>query len=231
VALNRGRESARQQQDVELAWIYDISGVVGVPSGVRAIEWAERYLPSGSVGFGIDGPKADMPRSDFTRVFERARDLGPHSVPHAGEVSGPASIRQSIDHLKAERVGHGIAAAQDAALMAERVDRDIVLELCPTSNVRTRAVESLDAHPFLALTGAGVCETVNSDDPGLFDTDVNREYVIAHEVFGLEPEGLVELARESVHASFAPHGVRERILEEIDAYASASIAGRETGRV
>jgi aminodeoxyfutalosine deaminase len=106
-----------------------------------------------------------------------------------------------------------------------------VLELCPTSNVRTRAVESLDDHPFPALTGADVRETVNSDDPGMFDTDVNREYDVAHEVFGLEPEGLVELARESVHASFAPHGVRERILEEIDAYASASIAGRETGRV
>lgn len=221
-ALTRGRADALARHGVELAWVFDIDGEFGLASGERLLSWCTSFLPEGSVGFGIGGPEADVPRSEFADLFRRSRDLGLHSVPHAGETVGPAEIWSAIDLLGAERIGHGISAAQDPMLMAALVERDIVLEVCPTSNVCTRAVASLDAHPFPVLREAGVRMTINTDDPGMFNTDLNREYGIAHEVFGLEQAELANLARESVRASFAPSATRSCILAEIDAYEEAA---------
>ena len=99
---------------------------------------------------------------------------------------------------------------------------DLVLEVCPTSNICTRAVAEMEDHPFNVLRSAGVRVTLNSDDPGMFDTDLNREYLVANEVFGLDAPALTELARESVRASFASDDVRSRILAEIDDYERAA---------
>ena len=219
-ALTRGRADAMAQHGVELAWVFDIDGEFGLASGERLLSWCSAFLPEGSVGFGIGGPEADVHRSEFADLFRRSRDLGLHSVPHAGETVGPAEIWSAIDLLGAERIGHGISAAQDPVLMAALVERDIVLEVCPTSNVCTRAVTSLDAHPFPILRDAGVRMTINTDDPGMFNTDLNREYGIAHDVFGLEPGDLAELSRESVRASFAPKATKDRLLADIDGFAA-----------
>ncbi len=219
-ALTMGREQVRSGHGVELAWVYDIAGDLGLESGVRTVEWAEQHLPEGSVGFGLGGPEIGVPRSAFADVFRRAGDLGLASVPHAGETTGPQSIRDSIDHLGAVRIGHGIAAATDPDLMAEIIERDIVLEVCPTSNICTRAVAALDEHPFGILRDAGVRVTINTDDPGMFNTDLNSEYLIAHDIFGLDHSALADLARDAVRASFAPAPTRARILDEIDAYAA-----------
>jgi aminodeoxyfutalosine deaminase len=220
-ALTRGRADAMARHGVELAWVFDIDGEYGLPSGERLLSWCTSFLPEGSIGFGIGGREADVPRSEFAGLFHRAKDLGLHSVPHAGETVGPEEVWSSIDALGAERVGHGIAAARDPELMAALVDRGIALEVCPTSNVCTGAVADLDRHPFPVLRDAGVRVTINTDDPGMFSTDLNREYVIAHEVFGLDALALTELARESVNSSFAPEGSKSRILVEIDAYEAA----------
>jgi aminodeoxyfutalosine deaminase len=221
-ALELGRVAVREVHGVELAYIYDINGADGLEGAERTIAWAEHHLPEGSVGFGMGGPEVVVARPEYAPYFERAIALGLHSVPHAGETTGPQTIRDTIVHLRAERIGHGIAAAQDPALMAELVNRDIVLEICPTSNVRTRAVPSIDEHPFTAIRDAGVRVTLNTDDPGMFDTDLNREYHIAHEVFGLDATQLAELARESVRASFAAPEVKGRVLAEIDDHADQS---------
>jgi aminodeoxyfutalosine deaminase len=221
-ALTRGRAEVLAAHGVELAWIFDIPGELGLESGVRTIDWVEGHLPEHSVGFGLGGPEQGVPRPQFSEVFGRARALGLHSVPHAGESAGPQSIVDSLDALQAERIGHGIAAAQDASLMADLVARDVVLEVCPVSNVCTRAVPSLAEHPFPVLREAGVRLTLNTDDPGMFDTDLNREYLVAHTVFGLGAADLAELARESVRASFAPETTRQRLLDEIDDYVTVS---------
>ncbi len=218
-ALSRGRRDALSTSGVELAWVFDIDGEFGHASGERAIDWAERHLPDGSIGFGLGGPEAGIARADFADAFRRARDIGLRSLPHAGETVGPDQIWASIDSLGAERIGHGISAAQDPVLMDALVERGISLEICPTSNIRTGAVARMDDHPFRALRESGVRVTVNTDDPGMFDTDLNREYLVAHEVFGLDVPELAELARESVRASFAPEDTRVRLLAEIDAYA------------
>jgi aminodeoxyfutalosine deaminase len=220
-ALTRGRADALTQHGVELAWVFDIDGEFGLESGGRLLSWCTSFLPQGSVGFGIGGPEADVHRSEFAELFRGSRDLGLHSVPHAGETVGPAEIWSAIDLLGAERIGHGISAAQDPELMATLVERDIVLEVCPTSNVCTRAVPSLDAHPFPLLRNAGVRMTINTDDPGMFNTDLNREYGIAHEAFGLEAWDLAELSREAVRASFAHRATKVRLLADIDGFAAA----------
>jgi aminodeoxyfutalosine deaminase len=218
-ALSRGRRDALAQSGVEIGWVYDIDGEFGVASGERAIDWAEAHLPDGSLGFGLGGPEAGIARADFADAFKRARDLGLRSLPHAGETVGPDQVWASIDALGADRIGHGIAAAGDPRLMDELIRRDIALEICPTSNLRTGAVARLEEHPFPVLRDAGVRLTLNSDDPGMFDTDLNREYLVAHEVFGLDESELAELARESVRASFAPDDTKSRLLDEIDQYA------------
>lgn len=217
-ALTRGRADAKSRHGVELAWVFDIDGEFGLPSGGRLLSWCPSFLPEGSVGFGIGGSESHVPRSEFANFFRRARDLGLHSVPHAGETVGAEEMWSSIDLLGAERTGHGISAAQDPALMAALVERGITLEVCPTSNICTHAVRSLDAHPFPVLHDAGVRVTINTDDPGMFNTDLNREYAVTNEVFGLGSRDLTELACESVRASFAPEATKLRVLAEIDAY-------------
>jgi aminodeoxyfutalosine deaminase len=221
-ALELGREAVRLTHGVELSYIYDINGADGLDGAERTIAWAERHLPDGSVGFGMGGPEIVVSRPEYAPYFERAIALGLHSVPHAGETTGPQTVRDSIVHLRAERIGHGIAAAEDPDLMAELVERDIVLEICPTSNVCTRAVRNHEEHPFRVIREAGVRVTLNTDDPGMFDTDINREYAIAHDVFGLDADELAELARESVRASFAEAAVKQRVLAEIDQYEAKS---------
>jgi aminodeoxyfutalosine deaminase len=224
-ALSRGRADARNRYGVELAYVYDIDGEFGPPSGERLLSWIEAYRPDGSIGFGLGGPENGVQRSDYADLFRRARDLGLHSVPHAGETVGPHEVWSAIDELGAERIGHGIAAARDERLMTVLIDRGIALEICPTSNVCTGAVTSLAAHPFPVLRAAGVALTVNTDDPGMFGTDLNREYRIAHDVFGVDAAGLADLARESVRASFAPAASKAGILAEIDEVASTHLGG------
>jgi adenosine deaminase len=144
--------------------------------------------------------------------------LGLHSVPHAGESAGPESIWAALTQLGAERIGHGIAAAQDASLLDYLRERGITLEVCPTSNVRTRSVPSLAEHPLPALVAAGVPVTINSDDPPLFSTTLNREYAIAADLLGLGADGVADLARAAVRASFLAESDRQALLAEIDAY-------------
>jgi aminodeoxyfutalosine deaminase len=119
-------------------------------------------------------------------VFRIARDGGLGSVPHAGEVAGPASVRGALDALHADRIRHGLAAVEDPALMRELVDRGIVLDVCPTSNLLTGVVATLDEHPLRRLIEAGVSCSVSTDDPAFFNTDLTREYEVARSL-GLGP--------------------------------------------
>jgi aminodeoxyfutalosine deaminase len=217
-ALDSARSRARDILGIELAWIFDIPGELGIASGERTIEWVERFAPAGSVGFGLGGPEVGVPRAQFAEVFTRARAFGLASVPHAGETTGPETIWDSISQLGAERIGHGISAVRDPELMAYLVDHGIALDVCPTSNVCTRAVADLRSHPLPHLIRAGVTVTVNSDDPGMFSTSLNREYALVHESMGLSLADLTELSRAAARVSFCSADVRRRLLAEIDAY-------------
>lgn len=140
---------------------------------------ATKHRARGIVGMGIGGPEKGQPPRPYAKAFAIARDGGLGAVPHAGEVCGPESIRETVAALGASRVRHGISAIDDPVLTRELAARGIVLDVCPTSNLRTKAVESLDAHPLRRLIDAGVACTVNTDDPAMFGTDLGREHEIA----------------------------------------------------
>ena len=219
-AIEDARRRAESDFGLTMRWCFDIPGESGVPSADVTLDTALRLQPAGLVSFGLGGPEIGVPRQQFAPHFQQAIAAGLHSVPHAGESTGPETIWDSVNHLGAERIGHGIAAAQDPALMAYLAEHGITLEVCPTSNVRTQSVSSMAEHPLPALVAAGVPVTINSDDPPMFSTTLNQEYEVAAGLLGLDDQGVADLARASVRSSFADDATKAAILAEIDAYAA-----------
>src|SRR3954471_6587308 len=219
-AVEDARRRARTEFGLELRWCFDIPGEAGVPAADLTLQVATELQPDGLVSFGLGGPEIGVPREQFAPHFRAAIAAGLRSVPHAGESTGPETVWDAVTHLGAERIGHGIGAARDARLLQYLRDRQIPLEVCPTSNVRTRSVPSLAEHPLPALVAAGVPVTINSDDPPMFATTLNREYEIAAELLELDHAGVAGLARAAVRASFLDDAGRRQLLDEIDAYAA-----------
>jgi aminodeoxyfutalosine deaminase len=218
-AIEDARVAAERDFGLVLRWIYDIPGESGLPAADATLGFALDHRPEGLVGFGLGGPEIGVPREQFVPHFAAARAAGLRSVPHAGETTGPETIWTSLRDLGAERIGHGTSAAEDPALLAHLAETRIPLEVCPSSNVATRAVASLAEHPLPRFVEAGVVVTINSDDPSMFGTTLNREYEIAADLLSLDRAGVAELARAGVGASFAPDEVKARLTGEIDAHA------------
>jgi aminodeoxyfutalosine deaminase len=220
-AIEDARASAAADFGVELRWCFDIPGEAGLAAAEETLRIALDEQPAGLVSFGLGGPEVGVPRPQFKPFFDKARAAGLHSVPHAGETTGPETIWDALRDLGAERIGHGIAAARDPQLMAYLAEHEVPLEVCPTSNVRTRAVASIDEHPLPLLVAAGVPVTINSDDPPMFGTTLEEEYAVAARLLGLDAAGVADLARAAVHASFLPAAGKSSLLAEIDDYAAA----------
>ncbi|WP_328916497.1 MULTISPECIES: adenosine deaminase [unclassified Streptomyces] len=217
-AIEDARKSAESELGVALRWCFDIPGEAGIASAEETARLAVDLRPEGLVSFGLGGPEIGVPRPQFKPFFDRARAAGLHSVPHAGETTGPETIWDAIRELGAERIGHGTSAARDPRLLDHLAEHRIPLEVCPTSNIATRAVAALDEHPIRAMVDAGVLVTVNSDDPPMFGTDLNTEYAVAARLLDLDPAGVAALARNAVEASFLDDADKARIAAEIDAY-------------
>jgi aminodeoxyfutalosine deaminase len=218
-AIEDARVAAERDFGLVMRWIYDIPGESGVPAAEATLAYALDHAPDALVGFGLGGPEIGVPRPQFQPHFDAARAAGLRSVPHAGETTGPETVWDAIRLLGAERIGHGTSAVTDPDLLEHLAESGIVLEVCPTSNVATRAVDTLDEHPLRTFVEAGVSVTINSDDPPMFGTTLNGEYAVAARLLGLDEAGVADLARAAVQASFAPQDVRTRILAEIDDYA------------
>lgn len=214
-ALESGRRTARRV-GVEIAWVFDVSGDDGPAGGRSTLDWVLRYQPAGTVAFGLGGPEAGIPRTTFRDTFAAARAAGLRSVPHAGETTSPAEVRSALTDLGADRIGHGIASVDDPDLLACLADHHIPLEVCPTSNVCTGAVDSWAAHPLPRLLAAGVPVTLGTDDPGMFGTTVNREYQRCATWLGLTTADLTALARAGIDAAFCPPATRQALHAELD---------------
>ncbi|WP_307833309.1 adenosine deaminase [Pimelobacter simplex] len=221
-AIEDARLAAERDFGLVLRWIYDVPGESGIPAAEATLGFALDHRPEGLVAFGLGGPEMGVPRDWFVPHFDAARAAGLHSVPHAGETTGPETIWTSLRDLGAERIGHGTSAAADPALLAHLAEHRIPLEVCPSSNVATRAVASLAEHPLPTFVEAAVVVTINSDDPPMFGTTLNREYEIAADLLGLDESGLVDLALAGVDASFAPADVKARLRAEIGSYAAGA---------
>lgn len=223
-AIEDARVAAERDLGVVLRWVYDIPGESGRPAADATLSHALDHGPGALVGFGLGGPEIGVPRPQFEPHFAAARAAGLHSVPHSGESTGPQSVWDALLLLGAERIGHGTSSVQDPALLAHLAEHRIPLEVCPTSNVATRVVERLEEHPIRAMVEAGVVVTVNSDDPPMFGTTLNREYEVAAALLDLDAAGVADLALAAVDASFAPDAVRTALCDEIRAYAASAPA-------
>lgn len=217
-AIEDARKRAAADFGIELRWCFDIPGEAGLPAAEETLRISLDERPDGLISFGLGGPEVGVSRPQFKPYFDQARAAGLRSVPHAGETTGPQTVWDALRDLAAERIGHGIAAAEDPKLLEFLAERQIALEVCPTSNVRTRAVPRIEEHPMPRLVEAGVLVTINSDDPPMFGTTLNDEYAVAARLLGLGPQGVAALARNAVVASFLDPASKQRIAGEIDAH-------------
>jgi len=221
-AIEDARKAAEAEFGTVLRWCFDIPGEAGLPSAEETARIACDLRPEGLVSFGLGGPEIGVPRPQFKPYFDRAIAAGLHSVPHAGETTGPQTVWDALTELRAERIGHGTSAVQDPKLLAHLAEHRIPLEVCPTSNIATRAVATLDEHPIRQMVEAGVFVTINSDDPPMFGTDLNTEYAVAARLLDLDAAGVAALAKNAVEASFLDAAGKTRLTSEIDAYAAAA---------
>ncbi|AJP04061.1 adenosine deaminase [Streptomyces cyaneogriseus subsp. noncyanogenus] len=227
-AIEDARKAAEADFGTVLRWCFDIPGEAGLESAEVTARLAtdDRVRPEGLVSFGLGGPEIGVPRPRFKPYFDRAIAAGLRSVPHAGETTGPQTVWDALTHLRAERIGHGTSSAQDPKLLAHLAEHRIPLEVCPTSNIATRAVRTLDEHPLAEFVRAGVLVTINSDDPPMFGTDLDNEYAVAARLLDLDERGLAELAKNAVEASFLDAAGKARIKDEIDGYTAGWLAAR-----
>jgi aminodeoxyfutalosine deaminase len=192
-----------------LRWIFDAVRQFGPDAALRVVQAAKICAAPQVVAFGIGGDELSIPTKDFLPVYEAASNAGLHRLVHAGEIGGPEKIREAVEFLRVERVGHGIAAIHDVALMDLLADRRIPLEICPISNVRTgalaRQLNSSDAtlqeHPLPQLLRHGIPVVLSTDDPAMFHTDLTTEYHSAQKM-GLSESELRQLAAASFAHAF-----------------------------
>ena len=202
-----GAREARELHGVEIRLTPDIFRGASREECKQVVDYSVRYRDRGVVAVGLGGLEADFPPEQYASVFERVKAEGLGSVPHAGEVAGPDSIRGALDALGADRIRHGIRAVDDPVLLEELREREIVLDVCPVSNARTGAVASLDRHPLGRLLEAGVRCSISTDDPAMFDTDLTREYEAAASL-GADPQTSYEAG---VAGALCDDGTRERL--------------------
>jgi aminodeoxyfutalosine deaminase len=218
-ALDGGRREALAEHGVRIGWIIEFPGQRADEYARDALRLALENPPEGTVGFGIGGIEAGRaPYRDLIRdVFAAATAAGLHSVPHAGETTGPETVWEAVSALRAERIGHGIRSLDDPALVAYLAERQLPVDVSPTSNVCTRCVPSIAAHPLRRMVEAGLLVTLNSDDPPMFGTSLSNEYLIAGRDLGFSPAELAGLAASGVRASFLEPAAKQGLLAEIAA--------------
>ncbi|WP_175409923.1 adenosine deaminase [Streptomyces sp. TRM64462] len=182
---------------------------------------AVRYADRGVVGFGLSNDERRGMARDFDRAFAIAREGGLLAAPHGGELTGPASVRDCLDDLRASRIGHGVRAAEDPRLLRRLAEKGVTCEVCPASNVALGVYEKPEHVPLRTFFDAGVPVALGADDPLLFGARLADQYEIARHHHGFTDVELAELARQSVRASVAPEDVRRKLLSGIDDWLAA----------
>jgi aminodeoxyfutalosine deaminase len=208
-ALGRAREWAARELEISVGWVLDIvRNVRPVEHGLTVADWAISGMGNGVVALGLGGIEAGHPSELFQEAFDRARAAGLPAVPHAGETAGPESVWAALRTLKAQRIGHGVRCLEEPGLVAELRERQIPLEVCPTSNVCLGVAPSLAEHPLPRLLDEGLYVTINSDDPPMFNTTLTDEYLRAAQILGCGAETIELLAINAVRASLLPEASR-----------------------
>ncbi len=218
--MERGRLQAEREFGITLYWIFDAVRHFGPEEAARVFRKAAELRPHhpSVVGIGLGGDERRTGAQPFADLYAEARQAGLRLTAHAGESVGPEGIWGALN-IGVERIGHGLTAEQDPELMEILAERQVPLEMCVTSNVRTGCCTSLADHPLRRYFESGLMVTLNSDDPTLFGSDLESEYALAHRDFDFTEEQLRELVANSVEASFLPPERKIALLRQIDAIA------------
>jgi adenosine deaminase len=208
--LRSGAEVAAREHGVEMLFILDpVRG--RTPEEVMALaRWWADNAGDRLIGFGLGGIELGNPPSLYADAITYARDAGARISLHAGETDGPASVRDALVN-GAERIGHGVRSIEDEELVAELAERQVVLEVSPTSNICLGVYEHYGEHPFRSLAEAGVPVTVNTDDPPMFNTTLTRELEVLVEHFDFGVDDLVDLTLRALDAAFLPEAERQAL--------------------
>ena len=219
-ALGEGISRAKAKTGVEGRMI-----VIGVRHfGIEAVETAARFAAKCRhplvTGFGMAGEERFGDLEDYQRAFEIAREAGLGITVHAGELAGWESVKAALDHIRPSRIGHGVRAIENPDLIKRIADEDVVLEVCPVSNVELKVFDGYGNHPLNALKAAGCKVTLNSDDPPYFWTSLKREYEVAGEHFGLDAKALTAVTRTAIEAAFVDRKTRAALLSRFNGSAT-----------
>ena len=233
--LEAGRQKAQREFGVEVRWVFDIPRTFAFPERAgraydprpaeRTLEYALAGRAMSVVGFGLGGPEVNAPLHPFAHAFAAAKEGGLLSVPHAGETEGPESVWGAVNELQADRIGHGVRAIEDPDLLVVLKERQIPLEVNPTSNVCLHVYRCLAEHPLPHLDRMGLLVTVNSDDPPLFNTTLVQEYQALVDEFGYTQADLIRLARNAFVVCGAEAETKTRLLAEFDQWVASEAQG------
>lgn len=197
-----GAQQGRAKYGVEVRWILDATRQFGADAAMRVAELAVEHKRDGVIGIGIGGDEKQAPPEMFAGVYEYARHNGMRVTAHAGEVAGPESMWGALRVLHAERLGHGVTAERDPELVKHLARTRVPVDMCLTSNLRTGAIARLDDHPLRRYFDAGMLVSLSTDDPAMFQTDLTREYMLAHTLYSFTAQELARLAYNSFQGSF-----------------------------
>jgi aminodeoxyfutalosine deaminase len=216
--LDRGRQRGEKDFGISLLWIFDAIRQFGAEKAEKVLDLGLQFRDRAVTAFGIGGDELAGPPEWFAATYARAAEHGLHLTAHAGESAGPDSIWGALN-LKAERIGHGLTAEKDPELIEELAERQVPIEICVTSNLRTGCCADLAQHPVRRYFDEGLMLTLNSDDPAMFRTSLVEEYLLVQETFAFTNEHLRELARNSFEASFLPAEKKVEFLNLFDSVA------------
>jgi len=214
--LDNGAQEIYKEKNITIKYLIDVSRTFGIENANRNLDLLLKYKRKSIIGIGLGGAENKGPAADYVEVYERAIKAKLKVVAHAGEVLGPKSIWDSINLLKAERIGHGISAIQDKELIKTLIERKIPLEVCPTSNFFTKTYTTdYSNHPVRALYDAGVTITINTDDPTIFGVELIEEYarLIENNLFTMEE--IVQLIKNNLFSTFLSDELKEQIWKNI----------------
>ncbi len=219
-AIRQALDEVRETHPISLGLIIDIPRDYATPEQSMAVaEWvADSHGDGLVIALGLGGYEVGFPPEAFAHPFALAGEAGVPAVIHAGETGTAASIRVAVEQLGAVRIGHGVAAVNDESVMAFLEEWQIPLEVCPSSNVCLKVVDALGNHPFKRMNDYGLYITLNSDDPPMFDTDINREYLLMAKTFGYSRAEMKAFAERAARAALLPSETRDGLVAEIVAY-------------
>lgn len=217
--MERGRRRGERDFGVSLLWIFDAVRHFGIDAAKKVFDAAALLRDRNVVGIGLGGIERDGPAENFKDLYKQAAGQGLRLTVHAGETMGPESVWAALN-IGAERIGHGFSIPSDPELVEVLAQKQVPVEVCISSNLRTGVCGSLKQHPVKMMFDHGLMVTLNTDDPEMFQTTLNHEYELAQQEFGFCDDHLLEIARNSFEASFLPAEKKLEFLRRIDSLAA-----------